>query len=130
MRELETFVKTVGDGLRTLAQGVHAIADKLDGFVDSQGDDKYEPEFEPAADHNIHVKTTEETSAKADSPEEPKFNATAMIYEKIRNSKDPIAMDDLIEGTGFEKKKLNNILYRLKNQGKIKSVSKGVYAKV
>jgi len=34
MKELETFVKTFGEGLRTLAQGVHAIADKLDRYVD------------------------------------------------------------------------------------------------
>ncbi|MBL7204342.1 MAG: hypothetical protein ISS63_08415 [Desulfobacteraceae bacterium] len=36
----------------------------------------------------------------------------------------------LVEKTGFEKKKLHNILYRLRSQGKVKSVGKGVYSKV
>ena len=38
-------------------------------------------------------------------------------------------MDELSEQTGFDTKKLNNIIYRLKKQNKIKSVRKGVYTK-
>ena len=129
MKELETFVKTVGEGLRTLAQGVHAIADKLDRYVDLPGDGDSEPEFEPAVDHNIDAEATEETPENMDSREKPEMNATAVVYEKVSSSKGSISMDELSKETGFEKRKLNNILYRLKKQGKITSVSKGVYAK-
>jgi len=41
-----------------------------------------------------------------------------------------VTIDMLAEKTGFEKKKLHNILYRLKKQGRIENVSKGVYRKV
>lgn len=126
MKELETFMKTVGEGLRALAKGVHAIADKLDSFVPDNDDS--EPEFEPAVT-NIHSNATEETPENADSPKEPKISATTVVYETIRNSKVSISIDKLSKETGFDKRKLNNILYRLRKQGKIKSVKKGLYAK-
>ncbi len=129
MKELETFVKTVGEGLRTLAQGVHAIADKLESYVDVPGDAPSEPEFEPAVDHNIHAKTAPVTPADEPSRQKPAINATALVYEKISNAEGSISMDELCRETGFERKKLNNILHRLRGQDKIKNVSKGVYAK-
>ena len=129
MKELETFVKTVGEGLRTLAQGVHAIADKLESYVDVPGDASSEPEFEPAADYNTHAKTAPVAPADEPSREKPEINATALVYEKISNAKGSVSMDDLYQETGFNRKKLNNILHRLRGQGKIKNVSKGVYVK-
>ncbi len=126
MKELETFVKTVGEGLRTLAQGVHAIADKLESYVDVPGDDRSESEFEPAVNHNIHAKAT---PADAPSREKPVINATALVYEKISSAEGSVSMDDLHQETGFDRKKLSNILHRLRLQGKIKNVGKGVYVK-
>ena len=129
MKELETFVKTVGEGLRTLAQGVHAIADKLESYVDMPGDAPSEPEFEPAVDHNIHAKTAPVTPADAPSREKPAITATALVYEKISSAEGSVSMDDLYQETGFDRKKLSNILHRLRLQGKIKNVGKGVYVK-
>ncbi len=129
MKELETFVKTVGEGLRTLAQGVHAIADKLDGYVASPGREDDEPEFEPDVDHYIHSNVAEETPKNADFRKKPETSAMALVYEKISSSKGSISMDELSEIKGFERRKLSNILYRLRKQGKIKNVRKGVYTK-
>ncbi len=36
MKELESFLKTVGDGLRALAQGIGSIAEKLDTLAEDQ----------------------------------------------------------------------------------------------
>ena len=33
MKELDQFMKTVGEGLRALAQGVNSVAEKLDRFL-------------------------------------------------------------------------------------------------
>ncbi len=52
MKEMETFVKAFGEGLRTLAQGVQAIADKLDSYVNTPGGDRYFYS-EPIVDDNI-----------------------------------------------------------------------------
>lgn len=129
MKELETFVKTFGEGLRTLAQGVHAIADKLDSYVGSSDDGHYETEFDVAANDNVQTEGVEETPDKTIPQEKRGLNATAVVYEKISSAEKSITMDELQQETGFDKKKLSNILYRLRNQDKIKNVSKGVYIK-
>ena len=45
-------------------------------------------------------------------------------------SKNGVSSADLAEKTGFDKQKLANITFRLRKQGKIKSVNRGVYTKV
>ncbi|GEM_PF-1426810 len=128
MKELETFVKAFGEGLRTLAQGVQTIADKLDGYVDSSGGDRdFEPE--PAANDYNPPEAPKETPDNTVSQKKPAVNATEVVYEVIVTATKPITMDELGEQTGFNTKKLNNIIYRLRKKKKIKSVSKGVYTK-
>ena len=128
MKELETFVKTFGEGLRTLAQGVHAIADKLDSYVGSSDDGNFDTAFNAAADDSIRTEAVEETPDKTIPRKKPAINATAVVFEIINGAGKSITMDELQKETGFDKKKLSNILQRLKKQDKIKSVNKGVYA--
>jgi len=123
MKEMETFVKAFGEGLRTLAQGVQAIADKLDSYLDSSGGDR-DFEHEPASESDSQAARSEETV----SSKKPVVNATATVYETISNAGKSITYDELVAATGFDRKKLSNILHRLKKQGKIKNVDKGVYA--
>ena len=127
MKEMETFVKAFGEGLRTLAQGVHAIADKLDSYVDTSNDRDFEPE--PAANDYNPPEAAEKTPENTVSQKKPATTATAMVYEAIITATKPITMDELSEQTGFNTKKLNNIIYRLRRQNEIKSVRKGVYTK-
>ena len=127
MKEMETFVKAFGEGLRTLAQGVHAIADKLDSYVGSPNDRDFEPE--PAANDYNPPEAVEETPDNTVSEKKPAITATAVVHEAIITATKPITMDELSEQTGFNTKKLNNIIYRLRKHNKIKSVRKGVYTK-
>jgi len=129
MKELDTFVKTFGEGLRTLAQGVHAIADKLDSYAGSSDDGDFETEFDAAADDNVQPETVKETPDVAEPKEKPAVSATAVVYEKICAAGKSITMDQLGEETGFGRRKLSNILYQLRKQNKIKDVSEGVYTK-
>ena len=56
--------------------------------------------------------------------------ASDIVYGIFDSATGPVDMGVLVEKTGFERKKLYNILYRLKSQGKVRSVGKGVYSKV
>jgi len=136
MRELETFFKTVGDGLRTLAQGVNAIAEKLDALAEARDGQRFnkagtgdEPEREAKAEIP-KVKTAGKRARKTTPQGKKGIAASDMVYEIFDSAKGPVDLAVLVEKTGFEKKKLHNIIYRLKSQGKIRSVSKGVYTKV
>jgi predicted Rossmann fold nucleotide-binding protein DprA/Smf involved in DNA uptake len=129
MKELETLMKTFGEGLRTLAQGVHAIADKLDSYVESAKD---EPDFESEPETDFDDMPSEaaaKTAAETDFQQKPAVSATDVVHEAVIGAAGPITMDELCEKTGYDRKKLNNILYRLRKQDKIKNVKKGVYTK-
>lgn len=135
MRELEPFFKTVGEGLRALAQGVNAIADKLDGLADVRDGQRSKPGTKHKPDRDAKAKTqkakTAGKRAKKTSPQGKKGTAASdIVYEIFKSAKGPVDIAILAEKTGFEKKKLHNVLYRLKTQGKIRSVSQGVYSKV
>ena len=135
MKELETFFKTVGEGLRTLAQGVNAIADKLDGIGDVRNGQKPKPDTKDMPDRVVKTETPKPKKAgvsakKPTSRGKKRIAASDIVSEIFDKAKGPVDIAILAEKTGFEKKKLHNILYRLKSQGKVRSVSKGVYSKI
>jgi len=127
MRELDQFMKTVGEGLRTLAQGVNTIAGKLDQFLESRTTSS-ESESEIAPE--VPTEVAKETSDQQVSKPVPGTNATAMVSELIRESPTQVTLDELVQKTGFDKRKLQGILYHLKKQGKIVSAGKGMYKKI
>jgi DNA-binding IscR family transcriptional regulator len=48
----------------------------------------------------------------------------------INRSKEGVDSATLAEKTGFDKKKIANIVFKLRKLGKVKSVGRGVYVKV
>jgi len=62
----------------------------------------------------------------------PRENRSAIdiVFAAVKRKKKGINMLKLKEETGFEEKKLYNIIYRLKTQKRVRSLSRGVYAKV
>jgi outer membrane biosynthesis protein TonB len=57
--------------------------------------------------------------------------ATAVdtVLAIIKRSKKGVNMAALMEKTGYNQKKIANLVFKLRKQGKIKSVAKGVYLK-
>ena len=122
MEEFESFLKTVGDGLRALAQGIGAIANKLDNLADAEADEKAKP---GGRQKKSPVKTKRETTSGGKN----ETNAVDVVYKAISSSKKGVDLATLAKKTGFEKRKIQNAIYRLKKQGKVRSVAKGVYMK-
>ena len=72
-------------------------------------------------------------SRKNQEPRQPQTRpgtATAHVVEVITAATRGVSMTELLEQTGYDKSKLYGIVHRLKKQGKIRSVSHGVYGKV
>ena len=126
MRELDLFMKTVGEGLRTLAQGVNAVAEKLDRFMEGRSASSG---FEPGQDEEKASDVEPEADEKQVPRQASEVNATAVVAALIVESPAPVKLDDLAHKTGFDKRKLQGILYHLKKQGKIASAGKGIYRK-
>jgi predicted transcriptional regulator of viral defense system len=56
-----------------------------------------------------------------------KVTATDQVLKIIKRSKKGVDTATLIKKTGFDQKKIRNILQRTFNQGKIKRAGKGIY---
>ena len=78
-------------------------------------------------------KTAKKRSPRAKTPatkEKPgKVTATSSVSDIIMNSRKGVSTSQIKERTGFDEKKIWNIINRLKKQGKIKSEKKGHYVK-
>lgn len=129
MKELESMLKIVSDGLKTLAKGVEAIAEKVDEAAKSQGPVKTNRKKSSTATKK--AKAAKKPVQKAAKKKEVKSTtASDKVLEIIARSKKGVGMAVIMKKTGYEQKKVANIIYRLRKQGKIKSVAKGVYTKL
>ncbi len=59
-----------------------------------------------------------------------RMSATNAVLDSIKRSKKGADFNSLQSKTGFDEKKLRNIIFRLHKLGKIKRVSRGVYEAV
>ena len=129
MKDLESILKIVSDGLKTMAKGVEAIAEKVDEAAKTQGTVKPKGKKSPAAVKK--AKTVKKPVRKA-APKKKAGTVTASesVLEIIARSKKGDGTAEIMKKSGFNQKKVANIVYRLRKQRKIKSVEKGVYTKL
>ena len=113
------FLKTIGDGLKSLAQGIESIAEQINSPIKAKSarKPKSSPKQEPVS------KAKAEPSKKAPI-------ASDTISGIIRRLRKGVDMATLKKKTGFNDRKVANIVYRLKKQGKIKTAARGIYVKV
>jgi citrate lyase beta subunit len=114
MKEILSILKVIENGLKAMAKGIDAVAAKA-----------IEISKEPAKVRKAVTGPARKAKPKAKSAK--KAPAVNTVFEIIRDSEQAIDTAALIEKTGFERKKIANIVFKLKKQGKIASVSKGAY---
>ncbi len=129
MKELQSVLNIVSDGLKTLAKGVEAIAEKVDEVAKSQGAVK--PKRRKPSTATKKVKAVKKPVQRATKNKEVKSATdTDKLLEIIGRSKKGVHTTAIMQKTGYNQKKIANIIYRLRKQQKIKSVEKGVYTKL
>ncbi len=124
MKEIDVFLRTVVEGMKAMAQGIEALAEKLDTITTSRVDVK--GKTKPA--RNVPAKPKKSTAKNA-APKKP-VTAAETVLKIISRSKKGVSPAIISEKSGFAPKKIHNIVYKLKKQGKIKSIGKGLYLKV
>jgi hypothetical protein len=129
MKELQSVLNIVSDGLKTLAKGVEAIAEKVDEVAKFQGAVK--PKRKKPSTATKKVKAVKKPVQKATKKKEVKSATDSdRLLEIIGRSKKGVGTAVIMQKTGYNQKKIANIIYRLRKQQKIKSVGKGVYTKL
>jgi hypothetical protein len=134
MKELDVFLKTVVDGMKSMAQGIEVLAEKLETITKSSVDvtPKRKAKTKPvrkAPAKSSKKKAVQKAPKKAVSKKSKPPTAADTVLGVINKSKKGVNTATLMEKTGYDQKKIANLVYKLKNQGKIKSVNKGVYLK-
>jgi outer membrane biosynthesis protein TonB len=136
MKDFDLALKVVAEGLRTIAQGIGKIAEKLEESAPKkQPKAKRKPasktKTKPAPKAKVVAKPKKAPAKKAPAKKTVKTATAAdTVLAIINRSKKGVNSATLSDKTGFDKKKIANIVFKLRKMGKIKSVNKGVYAKV
>jgi len=101
-----------------------------DGQVDpDKKSEEPEKETKPVKKASPAGTGKEKPVKKAAGKEKKEPTAKDTVFGIISKSRKTVDTAELQEKTGFEGKKLNNILYKLKKEGKIKREGKGLYKK-
>jgi len=132
MKEMEMLLKTVSDGLKILAQGVKVIADKLETFAEQDERDAARPRGKAVPVRKVRLKTSAKKAprkaAEGAGLKGKKVGPTCeRVYEAMSRINGPVEIDLLAKKTGYNKKQVHNALFKLKKQGRVENVSKGVY---
>ena len=113
MKDLKMSLKKIASELMKAAKEVEKLAGKLE----AQTKAKAKP-VKKTAGKNVSKKTAKQPTA-ADT-----------VYKVIARLKNGTNMATIKQKTGYDNKKIHNLVYKLKKLGKIKSEAKGVYMKV
>ena len=109
MQDLKMSLRKFAGDLMKVAQKAEKIATKLDTQAKAP---------------------SKRAVAKAPRKQAAEPTAADTVYKIIARYKKGANMAAIKQKTGFDNKKIHNLVYKLKKQGKIKSETKGVYVKV
>jgi predicted Rossmann fold nucleotide-binding protein DprA/Smf involved in DNA uptake len=112
MIDLKMSLKKVANDLMKAAKNVESIAGKLEAQT------KATP-----AKKTVAKKATAKKAAKQPT-------AADAVFGIIKRYKKGANMATINQKTGYDNKKIHNLVYKLKKQGKIRSETKGVYVRV
>ena len=73
------------------------------------------------------AKAKSKMAMKAGAPKKKAAASTDVVFEIINKANRPVDNAKISEKTGYDAKKVANVVYRLKKQGKIKSIDRGTY---
>ena len=113
MKQLKKDMKAVAKDLKRLTQKADKMIKRLEKLEKAQ----------------VAKKPKAKAVKKAPAKKPAKLSASGTVLAIIKRSRKGIDKATLIKKTGFKGRKIGDIVYRLKKEGKIKSERKGVYVK-
>ena len=115
--------------LQALKKEIKALGRKMDKLIKEFDKSKKANVKKKVTAKPVKAKTIKKAPAKkAPAKKKPaKPTATDKVLTIIRGSKRGVNTATLMKKTGFNQKKVTNIIQRTYKQGKIKRVGKGIY---
>jgi hypothetical protein len=126
MRKLKKDLEVILKALNGLAQKVQ----KLQELVGKETKPTKKPKAKVAKKAPVKKVAAKKAALKKVAPKKAKpVTAVDTVLAIIKKSKKGVGMAALMEKTGYNQKKIANLVFKLRKQGKIKSVDRGVYVK-
>ena len=122
MKKLKKDLQAVSKSLKTLTKQTERLTKAVAKLEKPQAAAKRKPKAK--------AKTTRKAVAKKKGAAKKKtatLTATDQVLKIIKRSKKGVDAPTLMKKTGFEDKKIRNILFRSSKQGKIKKAGRGIY---
>jgi len=124
MKALKKDLQSVVKSLKALAQKTEKIAKGLDKLEKAVAVKK------PKMKTTAKAKPAKRAAAgKATVKKTKELSARDTVLAIIKRSGKGVDIATLMKRTGFKNRKVRDALYSLKKKGKVKIISKGVYAK-
>ena len=125
MKKLKQDLKAVNKELKALVKKTENLMKAVDRIEKAQAvkSKKASPKkaIKPKAVKKVAAQNTPATKKAS------KLTDTDKFLNIIKRSKKGVSTQTLIKKTGFEAKKIRNMIFRATKMGKVKSVSRGVY---
>ena len=128
MNELGEALVTLSVELKTLAKGIKVISQQVDRLANYPSSSPTDSKTQKTPQKSRIAKKIESKEAAKPTQSKDTRTASEIVYELVKESSKGANYAYIEENTGYKKKKISNILFNLKRQGKIKSVKKGVYS--
>jgi putative endonuclease len=122
-RNLKKNLQTVNKDLKALAKKVDGIIIAIDKLEKPKATKK--PKAKAVKIKAVKKAPVKKAAVKKASP----ATAVDTVLDIISRYKKGLGTAALMEKTGYNQKKISNLVYKLTKQGKIKTVAKGVYLK-
>ena len=118
MKKLKKDLQAVNKEIKALAKKTESLLKAVDKL------EKPKPTKKPKA-KAVKKKAVKKAPVKKAKP----ATAVDTVLVIINRYKKGVGMAALMEKTGYNQKKIANLVFKLRKQGKIKSVDRGVYVK-
>jgi hypothetical protein len=121
-------MKNLKKDLQTVDKDLKALSKKVEKMIVAAGKPE-KPKVKKKA-KAVKAKPIKKVAAKKPAAKEvTKVTAADTVLRIINRYKKGVGTATLMEKTGYNQKKIANIVFKLKTQGKITSVGMGVYVK-
>ncbi|MEN8691495.1 MAG: hypothetical protein AB1Z20_15455 [Desulfobacterales bacterium] len=126
MAETVKLLKNIAADLKTISKEINAIATQVGKVTKPQAKVTAKTKRVKKV---VKAKTPKKSTAKKTPPSvKGSSSIVDSVLEVIRNAGGGIAHVAILKKTGFGQRQVSNAVFKLKKQGKVKNVGRGVYA--
>lgn len=127
-RNLKKDLQTVNKEINALVKKTESLLKAVDKLDKPKAAKK--PKAKPAKTKAVKKTSIKKVAVKKTAPKKAApATAADTVLTIINRSKKGVNSENLVKKTGYNQKKISNLVYKLRKQGKIKSPEKGIYVK-